>query len=70
MHGELTIGKADTDKKYTGCRSTVYRIIAGGLEKFFAIFYFYFTPFAIMIIPYLYKYFYPHHDTGSSAGGH
>ncbi len=64
--------EAPKDKKVCrGIKSLIYSTVANILEKFFALIYFYFTPFAILIIPYLFKYFGSHHaDTGAATTAH
>ena len=65
---ELHLEVPKLKKKCNGCKSIIYYTIANILEKFFALIYFYFTPFAILMIPYLFKYFSSHHTESSSAG--
>lgn len=63
--------EAPKDKKICqGIKSLIYYTIANILEKFFALIYFYFTPFAILIIPYLFKYFGSHNADNSATTGH
>jgi len=65
---ELHLEAPKDKKKCNGCKSIIYYTLANILEKFFALIYFYFTPFAILIIPYLFKYFSAHHQDTASAG--
>ena len=65
----MSLSTSESTLKWTRLERLPYVFIATALEKFFSIFYFYYAPFSILVIPYLYKYFYPHHDTGG-GGGH
>ena len=69
LNKELHLEAPKDQKKCSGVKSLIYYTVANILEKFFALIYFYFTPFAILMIPYLFKYLSSHHaDSGATTG--
>ena len=53
LNKHLSLNPPYAKSRWVGFKRLPFVLLANGLEKFFAVFWFYFTPFAILVLPYL-----------------
>ena len=56
LEHKLFLRQNALEKKCKGPKQAVYFVISYALEKFFTLIYFYFTPFWMLVIPYIYNF--------------